>query len=131
MHKLVKEKIESLENSIEVVKSLSPALEVIDKVLPDTHIWIDYEINITTYPKSKDEVKDVLKKLAKEGIKLVKFIESNTNPVWQLRGLGADIRFQPQWSTSENASCRLVKIGEITSNKYKLVCNEEEADFNV
>ena len=129
-NKLVTTTLEELAERAEAIKLLNDDANLALEVMPNAYIWLDYEVNIHWPVKSMDDVKEVLKKFAERHIMLDKFVESDTNPIWYLKGINSKIRLNPQWcyNTAEGVTCRLVKIGTDvkTYPKYKLVCDEEK-----
>jgi hypothetical protein len=128
MHKVVKDKIEKLQQDIEMATLLNQDVELVSNLLPTAYIWLDDEVNVEFSVSSIDEVKQVLRIFAEKGIMLDSFVPSNTDPVWYLKGINSRIRFHPNWSTEEGNSCKLIKVGErtYTTPIYKLQCNGKE-----
>uniref|UniRef100_A0A6M3KJD4 Uncharacterized protein n=1 Tax=viral metagenome TaxID=1070528 RepID=A0A6M3KJD4_9ZZZZ len=129
-NKIVAIRLEELKDSIEKIKLLNDDVNLALEIMPDAHVWLDYEVNIHWPVKSMDDVKEVLKEFAKKHILLDHFVESEISPTWYLKGINSKIRLSPQWyyDSEEGVTCRLVKVGEDTRTypKYKLVCDEEK-----
>jgi hypothetical protein len=122
-------------SKIEKFKKLNEDLKLCKEIFPpDTSVlgtpWLDNEIRYSFFCRSMDDVKIVLKKFAASGVMLDEFINSDTNPIWYLKGkYGAKIRLSPSWSMAEEgANCRLMQVGEETRTfpVYKLVCKDKE-----
>lgn len=128
----VKEKIEYYERMIEAVKKTNDDVLAVKEIFPDINIWVDKEVGCTFVAKSIDEVKKMLGKFAKAGFILDHFQEHESSPIWYLKGKNVMISFCPNWldEKAEGATCRLVKVGDAvyTYPKYKLVCDNKEAD---
>jgi hypothetical protein len=126
---MIEDKIEELKLKIAQAENANEDLLIAESIMPkDTYYWIDYEVNVNWAVKSMDEVKAVLKAFAQKGIMLDRFLESEVDPIWKLKGKNTIIRLSPEWARegAEGATCRLVKVGEemIKQNKYKLVCDD-------
>lgn len=128
----IKKQIELYERRIEQTKLLDEDLQIVRRLYPKISVWLDHEINIAWGAKSMDEVKDMLKTFAKEGLMLDEngYQASDTSPVWYLKGKNVNIRLQPYWSTNEEEgqTCKLVQIGEDVVRRpiYKLVCDKDK-----
>lgn len=129
-NKYVAAKIGEISDRLKIVEKMDKDVDLVESIIPEAYIWLDYEINVNWLVKDFDEVKVILGKFAKEGVMLKEFVKSNTTPMWYLRGYKVIIRLCPEWSKEEGASCKLVKIGEETSvyPKYKLVCDGKEIE---
>jgi len=132
----VQNKINQLKNEIKKVAKLNEDMKICKQILPDRYPWLDEDINYSFSAKSMDEVKDILKKFAKEGIMLDEFQNSNpAQPIWWLKNnkTGTKIRISPYWASekTEGVTCRLIQIGEetYTRPKYKLVCDDKESEY--
>lgn len=125
---IVKE-IELYQGRIKQVKELNEDVKMVRSLYPKLNFWLDHEINVSWPAKSMDEVKEMLKTFAKNGIMLAEdgYRASETSPNWLLKAKKCNIRLNPYWSTleEEGQTCRLVQIGEETRTipKYKLVCD--------
>lgn len=119
-------KIKGLQEQIARTRLLNEDLKLCKAILPDQSPWIDSEINYSFTCTAMSEVKIILGKFARAGIMIDKFIPSETNPIWYLKGKNCRIRFSPYWSQDEGATCRLVQVGTETREypKFKLVCKE-------
>ena len=124
MPKKVQQTIARLLTQITAVYNTSVDLEITEELMPDAAIYIDNEVNVVWLAKSMTEVKEALAKFAKRGIMIDNVYKSDTSPVWYLKGRNCIIRLAPCWSSDENASCKLIKVGEEMKPIYKLVCNE-------
>lgn len=126
--KEVTEKLKYLKDQMEDVKKTAEDVKFVKSLFPEIAIWVDRDVNCTFQAKSMNEVKDILKTFAKNGAMLDHFNESESNPIWYLKGKNVLIRLAPVWSDekTEGATCRLVQVGEttVTYPKYKLVCDE-------
>ena len=127
MHKLVKEVIEGYKSKIIAVKRTEKDLITIQDLVPGARVWLDHEVNMSLVVTSMEEVKDILKLLAKNNIHLKEYILSKSIPIWVLKGEEVNIRFTPIWTHDEGAACRLIQVGEniYTTPIYKLVCDGE------
>ena len=129
MHEIIKEKVGKLQQLIVNIMKTEDDLLLVEKILPEAHVWLDDEVNVDWYVQSIEGVKTTLRAFALEGVLLDKFEPSETSPVWYLKGKKVRIRLVPVWP-SEDAEgrevCKLVKIGErtYTSPIYKLVCQD-------
>jgi hypothetical protein len=126
----VREKIEYYERMIEAVKKTDEDVLAVKELFPDINIWVDKDVNCDFIAKSMVEVKKMLGRFAKAGFMLEQFNESESSPVWWLKGKNVMIRICPSWLDEkiEGATCTLVKVGEevYTYPKYKLVCDDKE-----
>jgi hypothetical protein len=128
MNTIVEERIKDLQARIDQTLQLDEDISLVWEVMPDVHIWLDYEVNVNWACKSIDDVKSILREFAKKEVMLKEFVPSNTQPRWVLKGINSTINLQPHWDTSEGSSCRLVQIGVTTSKhpRYKLMCDGKE-----
>jgi hypothetical protein len=125
MPEKVQQTIASLLAQITAVYNTSVDFEIAKELMPDAYIYLDNEVNMSWSAKSMTEVKEALAKFAKRGIMIDKVIKSDTNPIWYLKGRNCRIRLSPFWaSDDDDASCKLVKVGEEMRPIYKLVCSE-------
>ncbi len=131
MHEIIEGKIKDLKKQIRYTKLLDEDLNKIVELFPSAGIWLDQDINITILVQSMDEVKRLLRIFYSSGIHLKEFFKSETEPKWILQGTNAEIHFTPVWSKDEGATCKLVKVGEVTHTypQYKLVCDDGEEIF--
>ena len=121
-------RLKCLQTKIKETKLTNDDVNLVQEVIPDANIWLDHEVNVSWAARSMEEVKATLKEFAERHVMLESFVESETTPVWYLKGVNVKIRLCPQWSMDgEGAACRLVKVGEdtIVTPKYKLVCDKE------
>jgi hypothetical protein len=95
MHPKVQSKISELLAEIGKAYQTNEDVGIAEALMPDAYIWIDYEVNISWSVKSFDEVKEVLRRFAKNGIMLHRFYKSDTSPVWYLKGRNSTIRLKP------------------------------------
>lgn len=125
-------KVKYLQDQIKDAKKTSEDVILVKELFPDFYVWVDRDVNCSFYPKSMDEVKNILKVFAKRGVLIDHFMESESNPIWYLKGKNVTIRLAPVWSNEkvEGATCRLVQVGEevVTYPKYKLVCDGKVED---
>jgi hypothetical protein len=124
MPKKVQDTIGNLLRQITAAYNTSVDLEITEELMPSAYLYIDSQVNVIWSAKSRTEVKEALAKFAKRGIMIDKVVKSDTNPIWYLKGRNCRIRLAPYWSQDENASCKLVKVGEEMQPIYKLVCSE-------
>jgi hypothetical protein len=124
----VSDKITYLRERLVEVKKTDEDVRLVKELFPDMHIWLDKDVNCAFQAKSMNEVKNILKIFAKNGVMLDHFNESESSPIWYLKGKNVFICLTPVWSDekTEGATCRLVQVGEttVTYPKYKLVCDE-------
>lgn len=129
----VKARMDMYKQKITELRKINDDAKLCKKLFPETHFWVDYEINYNFNAKSMDEVKNMLKIFAKNGVMLNKFTESDVHPEWVLNGkFGTKIRVAPYWTTDEaGATCRLVQVGSNTRTYeepiYKLMCDGKES----
>ena len=128
-------RVKELMNKINRVKKTNEDVKAVKKIFPNMIIWVDAEVNCSARVNSMDEVKEMLKTFAKNGIMLDRFCKDNTSPTWYLKGKNVPIRFSPMWpdAESQGATCRIVKVGEETCTypKYKLVCDGKEEEDEI
>ena len=126
MNKIVQDKIINLEENIRQARLTNDDVDLVESLISNVNIWIDYEVNVSWHVRSMDEVKAVLKLFAKKKVMIKKYVESDTMPMWYLTGKNVTIRLVPEWTKDEGASCRLVRTGTKTVEypEYKLVCDE-------
>jgi hypothetical protein len=130
MHKKIQNKISTYLSWIKQANDTEADLELCEQLFPNDNIWIDSDINISWLAKSMDEVKERLRILAKRGIMIKEVIESDTKPMWRLKGLYVDICLFPNWheGNEEGATCRLVQVGSEPQPPrpiFKLICDEK------
>lgn len=131
-HEEITKAVQAYQNRIRLVKKLNDDIKVVKSLYPKLNLWLDHEINISWAAKSMDEVKEMLRTFAKNGIMLAEngYRASETSPVWNLKGKNCNIRLNPYWNTGneEGQTCRLVQVGEETKTypKYKLVCDGKD-----
>jgi hypothetical protein len=111
-------------NKITEVYNTSADFEITEELMPYACIYLDNEVNVVWPAKSMTEVKEALAKFAKRGIMIDKVVKSDTSPIWYLKGRNCRIRLAPCWTSDDNVSCKLVKVGEEMQPIYKLVCSE-------
>jgi hypothetical protein len=124
---IVQEKLKDLRLKIKQTKLLDEDVKLVKELIPSGCIWLDHEVNVNFPVKSKEEITEILRVLAKGGIHLNRYVDNPVNPIWYMKGLDASIRLVPSWSREgddDGATCKLVKIGEevVTYPKYKLMC---------
>lgn len=132
-HKEIKSSMDYYRDKIKGVARCNEDFKIATKLMPKgTYITVDWEVNVYFPVKSMDEVKAVLKRFAENGIMLDRFVESETNPCWYLKGSKVNIRLKPEFykeseAEAQGATCRLVKIGEKTETypQFKLVCDNK------
>ena len=128
-------RVKELMNKIDRVKKTNEDVKMVKKIFPNMIIWVDAEVNCSARVNSMDEVKEMLKTFAKNGIMLDRFCKDNTSPTWYLKGKNVTIRLSPIWpdAQSQGATCRIVKVGEetVTYPKYKLVCDGKEEEDEI
>jgi hypothetical protein len=134
MHPKIQTAIGALLHQIGKVNATEEDLIAVEKIMPEAHIWIDYEVNVTWPVKSFDEVKHVLAKFAREGFMLKEYNKSDTHPSWTLKGKNCSIRLSPTWqqeeTKEEGVTCRLVRVGTETVEQpiFKLMCSSADGE---
>ncbi|MFA5151751.1 MAG: hypothetical protein WC554_04235 [Clostridia bacterium] len=133
MHELIEKKIKDIESRIEEYKRIEDDLIFVLALLQGNdkyHVWIDYDVNISWKAKSIDEVKDLLKLFAKNGVMLENFYKEST--YWRLRGRNVCIYLIPTWFDSaeevEGVTCRRVQVDTklVPTPVYKIICDGKE-----
>jgi hypothetical protein len=126
----VEEKITYFKTRMAEVKKTDVDVKLVKELFPEVSIWVDSEVNVNFEARSMTEVKDMLKIFARNKVLIEEFVESQSCPIWFLKGRKVRIRLAPTWTTdADGATCRLVKVGENTYSTpiYKLVCDGKEA----
>lgn len=133
MHPLVKNRINVLLRMIGETNKTQQDIELVERLFDKekfSNIWIDNNVNIDFPAKSMTEVKQILKTFAKAGYMLDHLYESETNPIWYIKGINTMIRIAPYWNTiaEEGTTCKLVQVGTKTEviPVYKLICDKDE-----
>jgi hypothetical protein len=134
MHKLIETKVTSFQNQIAQVIKMEDDIKLVETLLPDAHISIDYEVNVQLYVKSIDEVKEVLRLFASNGHLLKEFVKAENILIWRLNGINFPIclivHFPEEGSEeAEGATCVRVKVDEVTRVEpvYKIICHGKDA----
>lgn len=128
MHPKIKDVIDKKTSEISKVLLTEDDLIFVEKLLPKSSVWLDEDVNVSVAVRGKQEVKDILRMFAENGVLIDTFVPSDIQPVWWLRGKKVKIILTPIWDTNTDngALCRLVKTGEETHTRpiYKLVCDD-------
>lgn len=136
----VKERIDSYKGDIAAVKKIDKLVKLVKSVIPQNARIYVYSADVNVYmdAKSMDEVKRVLKDLARKKIMVTSAYDLDVSPNWYLKkdGVYGTVYFRPTFATegseAEGTTCKLVKVGEETvTNKrpiYKLICDDKPAE---
>ena len=81
MNKIIEEDIKLYEHKIEQLRTMDEDLNLVEELLPDASIYLDYEINVNQVCNSMEQVKNVLKIFAKKGVLLKEHRPSDTSPI--------------------------------------------------
>jgi hypothetical protein len=125
-------RVKEMMSKIDKAKKTNEDVKIVKKLFPSMIIWVDTEVNCSVKVNSMDEVKEMLKTFAKNGIMLDRLWKGDANPVWYLKGKNTPIRLAPIWpdAAEQGATCRIVQVGEetVTYPKYKLICDGKVED---
>jgi len=129
MHKLIKDKIDSLKISIIHLKKLEEPLIKLEKVLVGGEFWIMSfdRIGYNTIVSHKEDLKKIYQTVGKLRYFIVNkpdSINTTYSPPEMLcrfknKDTGIDLNV---YATPTGSSCEMVKTGETVTPKYEMIC---------